>query len=84
MLFNDAMDYFEEFESEATATKTSKKEHGRIETREYYLVTDISRLEQRNDWCGLKSVGMVKSNVIENGETRKYTCYFISSLTTFL
>jgi len=71
-----------QFEKEATATKTSEKGHGRIETREYYLVTDISWLEQRNDWCGLKSVGMVKSNVIENGETRTYIRYFISSLMT--
>ena len=82
VLFNDVKDYFEEFEKEATATKTSEKGHGRIETREYYLVTDISWLEQRNDWCGLKSVGMVKSNVIENGETRTYIRYFISSLMT--
>ena len=55
-LFNDVKDYFEEFDKEATATKTSEKGHGRIETRVYYLVTDISWLAQRNDWCGLKSV----------------------------
>jgi len=82
VLFNDVKDYFEEFEKEATATKTSEKGHGRIETRVYYLVTDISWLAQRNDWWGLKSVGMVKSNVIENGETRTYIRYFISSLMT--
>ena len=59
-LFKDVKDYFEEFEKEAATTKTSDKGHGRIETREYYLLTDISWLEQRNDWSGLKSVGMVK------------------------
>ena len=75
------MDYFDEYEKEAAVTKTSEKGHGRIETREYYLLTDISWLEQKSDWRGLKSVGMVKSNVIENGETRTYTRYFISSLT---
>lgn len=80
-LFNDVKDYFEEFEQEAATTKTSEKGHGRIETREYFLMTDISWLEQRNDWQGLKSVGMVKSKVIENDETRIYTRYFISSLT---
>lgn len=80
-LFKDVKDYFEEFEKEAATTKTSDKGHGRIETREYYLLTDISWLEQRNDWSGLKSVGMVKSNVIESGEKRTYIRYFISSLT---
>lgn len=81
-LFDDVKDYFDEFEKESAAAKTREKGHGRIETREYYLLTDISWLEQKKDWRGLKSVGMVKSSVTKNGETRTDKRYFISSLTS--
>ena len=80
-LFQDVKDYFDSFENEAQRTKTSEKGHGRIEKREYYLLTDIAWLEQKNVWRGLQSVGMVKSYVIENEEMRTDTRYFISSLT---
>ena len=80
-LFNDVKDYFDVFEKESKTIRTNEKGHGRIETREYYLTTDISWLEQKNDWLGLNSIGMVKSYVIENGEKRADTRYFISSLT---
>lgn len=33
--------------------------------REYYLCGDISWLEMRNDWAGLKGIGMVKAKVTE-------------------
>ena len=80
-LFQDVKDYFDSFENDAQRTKTSEKGHGRIEKREYYLLTDISWLAQKKAWRGLQSVGMVKSHVTENGETRTDTRYFISSLT---
>ena len=31
-------------------TRTFEKGHGRIEQREYYLVTDIDWLDQKSDW----------------------------------
>lgn len=80
-LYKDAEDYFNEFAGKMTAHKTNGKGHGRIEMREYYLLTDIDWLEQRSEWCGLKALGMVKSRVVQNGETREYTRYFITSLT---
>ena len=49
--------------------------------REYRLLTAISWLEQKADWCGLKALGMVKSTVTEKGETHEFTRYFITSLT---
>lgn len=55
--------------------------HGRIEIREYYLETDISWLAQKDDWAGLKSVGMVKRVTYRNGKSARETRYFISSLT---
>lgn len=81
VLYKDTEDYFNEFSSEVPAIITNEKNHGRIEKRVYRLLTDISWLEQKEDWCGLKALGMVTSTVIEKGETREYTRYFITSLT---
>ena len=65
------------FEKESTA----EYGHGRMEVRNYYLETDISWLEQREEWAGLTSVGMVKSCVFRNGKSTCATRYYIASLT---
>jgi predicted transposase YbfD/YdcC len=62
--------------------KTVEKGHGRIEKREFYLLTDITWLMERKHWHGIKAVGMVISTVQEKGETRGDTRYFITSLNT--
>ena len=64
----------------AQKTATTDKDHGRIETREYYLETEIAWLEQNCEWDGLCSIGMVKSKVFEKGISREETRYFITSL----
>ncbi|MCI9079775.1 MAG: ISAs1 family transposase [Lachnospiraceae bacterium] len=61
--------------------KTNEKGHGRIEKREYRLLTDISWPEQGKEWCGLKALGMVNPAITENGGSHEYTRYFITSLT---
>ena len=81
MLYSDVSDYFYEFMKEIPVVKTIEKGHGRIETREYRLLTDISWLEQRKEWEGLHGVGMVKSVVSENDEKNEFARYFITSLT---
>lgn len=59
------------FESERVAShKTNDKDHGRIESREYFLETDISWLTQRADWAGLQGIGMVRSTVIQKKKRR--------------
>lgn len=73
-------DYFNEFSSELPVICTNEKGHGRIEKREYYLLTDISWLEQKQEWNGLNALGMVSSTVTEGDETRVFTRYFITSL----
>ncbi|MFG6348671.1 MAG: ISAs1 family transposase [Lachnospiraceae bacterium] len=80
-LYKDAEDYFNAFSFGLPALETKEKGHGRIEKREYRLLTGISWLEQRTEWCGLKALGMTKSTVTENNETHEYTRYFITSLT---
>ena len=60
---------------------TRLKDHGRIEKREYRLLTDLSWLEEAKDWKGLRAVGMATAQVVRNGNVTTDTRYFISSLT---
>lgn len=66
--------------------KTVDKDHGRIETREYWIVAEES-FEVKDEWGGLKAVGMVKSerrigNELEC-ETRYYLCSRMMSADAF-
>ena len=54
--------------------------HGRIETRTYYLTTEIEWFEDRAKWSNLRSFGMVQSKVEQQGGITEDTRYFISSL----
>lgn len=54
--------------------------HGRIETRRYVVTSDIDWLESKEDWSGLKSLGMVESTREVNGESSFEKRYYISSL----
>lgn len=80
-LLGDAALYFEHYAKELPYKITKEKDHGRIEKREYYLLTDLSWLEEQKDWYGLKALGMVKSTVTRSGTTSTDTRYFISSVT---
>jgi len=80
-LYKDTEDYFSAFGSELATFRTAEKDHGRIEIREYKLLTELSWLEQRQEWSGLKGLGAVYSTVTEKGEKREYTRYFATSLT---
>lgn len=73
--------YFDSFEKEIPVFITNEKNHGRIEKREYRLLTDLSWLPEQKHWSGLKAVGAVKSTVTKCGETSAEVRCFISSLT---
>jgi predicted transposase YbfD/YdcC len=79
-LNDDVKLYFEDKPGGAKAV-THDKGHGRIETRTYYLETNIDWLTQKSDWMGLNAIGMVKSRVWEKDILREETRYFITSLT---
>lgn len=57
-------------------------EHGRIETRRYWITEDIKWLEQYDSWTGLQSVGMVEyeSVVKITGECTTERRFFINSI----
>jgi predicted transposase YbfD/YdcC len=61
--------------------ETIEKAHGRIETRRYWIVDDVSRLTTRDSWRDLQSIGMVESERRIGTKTSHKTRYFISSRT---
>lgn len=61
-------------------TETLEKEHGRLETRKYWVTARMDWFRERFEWAGLTSVGMVESTREVNGITSKEVRYFISSL----
>lgn len=73
--------YFKDFAQELPCVITKEKDHGRIEIREYRLLTDLSWLSEKKQWAGLNAVGMVSSTVTRNGKTSSDIRYFISSVT---
>lgn len=60
--------------------KTVDSGHGRLETRIYYLTTEIEWFEGRGEWCGLRSFGMVYAKVEQGQKVTEDVRYFISSL----
>jgi predicted transposase YbfD/YdcC len=47
--------------------ETIDNDHGRIEIRRYWAISDISWLYEKEQWKGLKSIGMVESERIIGG-----------------
>jgi predicted transposase YbfD/YdcC len=60
--------------------KTIVKDHGRIEKREYWLTADIAWLTMKEEWKGLQSICMMKSERTLKEKTSTEIFYFISSL----
>lgn len=63
--------------------KTEKEcsvDHGRIETREYFLCTDLSWLDNRRQWAGLRAVVMAKERRVVGGGESNDVRYFLTSL----
>ncbi len=78
-LFNEARDTG--FAALAhTYHETVDGDHGRIETRRYWLTSEITTLEAQDAWANLQSVGMVESRR-EIGDTVQIDRrYFLTSL----
>jgi len=60
--------------------QTIDGEHGRIETREYWVCDVIDWLPEKSKWDGLNSVAMVKALREINGEQSVEYRFYISSL----
>lgn len=79
---SDVALYFSEFAGQHPVHTTVEKGHGRVETREYRLCTDIDWLKKTDCWDGLSGIGMVKSTVYRMKEQRETVDirYYITSL----
>jgi hypothetical protein len=56
------------------------KDHGRIETRRYYITNEIDWLHKKKEWPGLQTMGCVESTRETKAGTTTELRYFISSL----
>ncbi len=62
------------------ACRSVEKDHGRIETRPYWLVEAIDWLDGKEAWAGLRSIGRVERKRRVGEESSVEVSYFISSL----
>jgi len=60
--------------------KTVDGDHGRIETRECYIVSDIDWLDGKQNWENLNTIGMVISERDTGDKISKEARYFICSI----
>jgi predicted transposase YbfD/YdcC len=85
-LYEHVKEYFqicleEKFtDTEYQFVRTAEKGHGRIEVREYYLITDLSWLKPKEGWHCLKSVGMAINKIEKKGVKTEEIRYFIASV----
>lgn len=70
-------------------TAEEKRRHGRVESRSYYTLPVTDQLRTREDWAGLKSIGMtttyrsVGRTEADEGEIRYYIMSFESNVEEF-
>jgi predicted transposase YbfD/YdcC len=62
------------------ATATVDKDHGRVETRRYWISERIGWLADRSEWEGLRSVGVVEGQRWINGAVTVQRRYYLTSL----
>jgi predicted transposase YbfD/YdcC len=81
-LHKDVKDYFGDdgLRKACEYTSTKEKARGGIEKREYWLTTDVGWMPQKQDWAGLKSIGMTRNTVTKGGKATVEDRFFISSL----
>ncbi len=60
--------------------ETVEKDHGRIETRRYWITDHVDYLPQYRRWEGLRTFGVVEATREGNGKTSTETRAYISSL----
>lgn len=59
---------------------TTERDHGRIETRRCWLLTELRWFEKAKDWPGLQGVGMIESERRVDGKTTKELRFYCTSL----
>src|SRR6056297_2384457 len=65
----ETIDYYRSFD----------KDHGRLEIREYWVSDDIEWLSQRQEWKGIRSLCMMRTQREIDGKRSSEKLYYISS-----
>lgn len=60
--------------------QTIDNDHGRLETRRHWSTGDIAWLNQRHDWAGLTSIGLIEREVERGGKRETSRHFYIASL----
>lgn len=56
------------------------KDHGRLETRRYWITEDLRTLPSAAKWAGLRSIGMVERECIQGDKKSVERRFFINSI----
>jgi predicted transposase YbfD/YdcC len=67
-------------EIECDYYETQEQLHGRVEVRRYWHTDAINWMEQKADWSGIQSIGMVESERTVGGLTSLEHRYYITSM----
>ena len=84
-LYNDLIEYFNDTEllKGCNSYLTTAKEGGKVVKRNYYQTDEITWLNTKKEWAGLKSIGcVIKETEDMQGNKTKEIRYYISSLST--
>lgn len=83
-LYENLVEYFDidELKNKSNYYSEKEKEHSSIETRDYYLVSDVEWISNKKKWRNLTSIGIVKKTIsnLTTGEVKTETRYYITSL----
>jgi predicted transposase YbfD/YdcC len=60
--------------------KTTDKEHGRMETRRYWITEMTDWMADKPQWEKLRSIGLVERAVEKDGKVQTERAYYLSSL----
>jgi len=84
ILFDDMKLFFDEFLKTDFKIfdyyETVEKDHDRIETRKYWVTSNIAWLNKTHSWHNLKSIGLVESTRTIDGQSTTQRRFFITSL----
>lgn len=80
-LFDDVKLYFDTPHLGMSSARTIEKNRGQVEIRRCTKVEEISWLEQRKDWDGLRSLFRIESEITKADKTVVESRYYLTSLT---
>ena len=74
--FEEVRLFLDDWAAAHPAHQTIDKDHGRIEVRRAWLSSDIAWFQDKPDWPGLTSVGMVEAQRTTNDHTQTQRRYY--------